>query len=84
MKHPCIEFILACPCCTSLAEYVKELAKKYPKVETVVYTAGKDVEYVKKYGPQTSSVLIINESEAVTEHSKEAVFAAFEKANASA
>ena len=84
MKHPCIEFILACPCCTSLAEYVRELAPSYPNVETKVYTAGQDFDYVAKYGAQTNSVLIINEEEAVTEHSKEAVLAAFEKANASA
>ena len=84
MKHPSIEFILACPCCNSLAEYVKELAPSYPNVETRVYEAGKDVEYVQKYGVMTSSILIINESEAVTEHSKAAVLEAFEKAAASA
>ena len=27
MKHPSIEFILACPCCNSLAEYVKDSAE---------------------------------------------------------
>ncbi len=83
MKHPCIEFILACPCCVSLADYVRELANEFPTVETRVYTAGQDIEYVQKYGPQTSSILIINEEEAVTEHSREAVYAAFEKAAAS-
>ena len=50
MKHPCVEFILACACCTSFSDFIKEIAPKFPNVETRVYVAGKDTEYLAKYG----------------------------------
>lgn len=67
MKHPCVEFILACACCKTLCDFVQELAPKYPEVETKVYVAGQDTEYIPKYGAVTSSMLVINESEVLAD-----------------
>ncbi|MGM9589891.1 MAG: thioredoxin-like (seleno)protein SaoT [Faecousia sp.] len=84
MKHPCVEFILACACCTSLSDFVKEIAPNYPEVETRVYVAGKDTEYLAKYGTVTSSMLVINESEVLPELSKAAILKTFRDLSASA
>ena len=81
MKHPCVEFILACACCTSFSDFIKEIAPKFPNVETRVYVAGKDTEYLAKYGAVTSSMLVINESEVLPELSKPAILKTFQKLN---
>ena len=78
MKHPCIEFITACACCATLGDFVKELAPDFPEIETRVYVAGEDMDYIPKYGALTSSVLIINESEAITDLSKSSIRKAFQ------
>lgn len=83
MKHPCVEFILACACCSSLADFVREIAPKYPEVETRVYVAGKDTEYLPKYGAVTSSMLVVNEAEALPELSKAAILKTFRDLSAS-
>ncbi|MGN0837490.1 MAG: thioredoxin-like (seleno)protein SaoT [Pyramidobacter sp.] len=81
MKHPCIEFITACSCCAVFADFVKSLAPEYPGVEVKLYEAGKDTDYIPKYGAVTKSVLIVNESRAVTELSKSSIREAFESAS---
>lgn len=83
MKHPCIEFITACSCCEVYAEMVRNIAPDYPQVETRVYVAGKDMDYVPKYGMVTRSTMVINESEVLTDFSKSIIREAFEKAAAS-
>ena len=45
-----------------------------------IYRAGKDFDYIKKYGATTKSMLIINEKKAVTKLTKPAVRQAFEEA----
>lgn len=84
MKHPSIEFITACACCATLGDFVKEIAPEYPKVETRVYIAGEDTDYIPKYGAVTSSILIMNESEVLSDLSKSSIREAFEKLSASA
>ena len=84
MKHPCIEFIIACSCCQIYNEFVKELAKDYPNVETKIYVAGEDFDYIPKYGAVSSTILVINEKEKITDISKTTIRSAFEKANESA
>lgn len=59
---------------------MKSLAKDYPEVEVKVYEAGGDMDYIPKYGVLTSSLLVINESTAVTDISKASIRAAFETA----
>ena len=83
MKHPSIEFIIACACCKIYNEYVKELAKQYPEVDTKIYVAGEDMDYIPKYGAVTSTILVINEKEMITDISKTTIHEAFEKAKAS-
>ena len=79
MKHPCVEFILACACCDSLCQFVRELAPKYPEVETKVYVAGKDMDYIAKYGAVSSSMLVINESEVLPELTRMEIMKTFQK-----
>ena len=78
MKHPCVEFILACACCDVLGEFVRPLAPEFPEIETRVYVAGVDMDYIPKYGAVTESMLVINESEVLPELSKAAIRKAFE------
>ncbi len=78
MKHPCVEFILACACCDVLGEFVRTLAPEFPEIETRVYVAGVDMDYIPKYGAVTESMLVINESEVLPELSKAAIRKAFE------
>ncbi|MBM6991141.1 MAG: thioredoxin family protein [Mobilibacterium timonense] len=80
MKHPSIEFITACACCVTYAEMVKEMAGDFPEVETRVYVAGEDMDYIPKYGAVTESTMIINESEVVKEFSKSGIREAFRHA----
>lgn len=84
MKHPCIEFILACACCNNLANFVREQAPNFPEVETRVYVAGEDTEYIAKYGAVTSSMLVINEAEVLTPLSKASILKTFNTLSASA
>ena len=58
---------------------MKSLGEEYPDIEVRVYTTGVDTDYIPKYGAVTSSVLIINESEAVTDISKSTIRDAFER-----
>ncbi|MBR5488851.1 MAG: hypothetical protein IKV72_04030 [Firmicutes bacterium] len=53
--------------------FVKSLAEEYPQIEVRCYEAGVDFDYIPKYGMVTSSVLIVNESIAVTDLSKSAI-----------
>ena len=57
------------------------LLPEYPGVEVKLYEAGKDTDYIPKYGAVTKSVLIVNESRAVTELSKSSIREAFESAS---
>ena len=52
---------------------MKSLAKEYPQIEVRVYEAGVDVDYIPKYGMVTSSVLIVNESVAISDLSKSTI-----------
>ncbi len=63
---------------------MKSLAKEYPQIEVRVYEAGVDVDYIPKYGMVTSSVLIVNESVAISDLSKSTIRRAFREAAKSA
>ena len=56
---------------------MQSLAEDYPQIEVRCYEAGVDWDYIPKYGMVTSSVLIVNESVAVTDLSKSAIRKAF-------
>lgn len=59
---------------------MKYLAKDYPEIEVRIYEAGVDTEYIPKYGAVTASLLVVNESEAITDISKSAIRRAFKDA----
>ena len=84
MKHPCVEFILACSCCDVLCQFVRELAPKFPEVETRVYVAGEDTDYIPNYGVVTSSMLVINESEVLPELTRMDIMKTFQRLSESA
>ena len=62
---------------------MKSLAKDYPQIEVRCYENGVDTEHISKYGSVSTSMLIINESEAITDLSKMAIRKAFMKLAAS-
>ncbi|MEF9917585.1 MAG: thioredoxin-like (seleno)protein SaoT [Lachnospiraceae bacterium] len=50
------------------------------KINVKTYRAGTDFEYISKYGAVTKSMLVINESKAITKLTKASVESAFEEA----
>ena len=60
---------------------VQVLEKEYEgKVHVKIYRAGKDFDYIPKYGAVTKSILVINEKKAVTKLTKPSVRDAFKEA----
>ncbi len=49
-------------------------------METKVYTAGKDTDYIEKYGALTKSLLVVKEEKAYRRLSRAVVKEAFEEA----
>lgn len=49
-------------------------------MNVAIYKAGKDFDYIKKYGTVTKSMVVINEKKAVTKLTKPAIRQAFEEA----
>ncbi|GHV38253.1 hypothetical protein FACS1894187_16800 [Synergistales bacterium] len=61
MRKIQVEFINTCPCCDVHARTVEEAAGRRPDLFDVrVYRAGKDFEYLKKYGVISKGTLIID------------------------
>ena len=64
MSKVLVEFINTCPCCDEYGALLKELSKKYPeKIDLHLYSAGKDMDYLSKYGMITRGTLVINGTE---------------------
>ena len=60
---------------------MESLKKQYEgRLEVVIYKAGKDFGYIKKYGTTTKSMLVINESKAIKNINKDTITQAFEEA----
>ena len=61
--------------------FVESLKEKYKgRVETVIYKAGKDFDYIKKYGAVSKSMLVINETKAIKNLNRSTIAKAFEEA----
>jgi len=59
-----VEFINTCPCCDGYGDVLRDLAARYPdKIDLSIYYAGKDFDYLPKYGPISRGTLIINEQD---------------------
>ncbi|SDZ07456.1 thioredoxin-like (seleno)protein SaoT [Tindallia californiensis] len=62
MAKVLVEFINTCPTCVGYEEMIRKAAKeKGDQVEVKIYYAGKDYDYVRKYGMVTKGTMIINE-----------------------
>ena len=56
-----IEFINTCPCCDVHVQTIQAAAARHGDQATVrIYYAGKDFDYLKKYGMLTKGTMIIN------------------------
>lgn len=74
MSKVLVEFVNTCPCCDEYSQFVKEICSKYPdEVECKIYYAGKDVDYIKKYGMILKGTLIVNEKKKIDKLSKEII-----------
>ncbi|SHO49013.1 thioredoxin-like (seleno)protein SaoT [Desulfopila aestuarii] len=61
MSKVTVEFINTCACCDEHGESIKEIAAKYgDAVDVSLYYAGKDFDYLKKYGMISKGTMIIN------------------------
>ena len=58
---------------------MKSLAPDYPQIEVRCYEAGVDTDYIPKYGMVTASIMVVNESEAITDLSKSVIRKTFKK-----
>lgn len=71
MSKVIVEFINTWPGCDGNTRTVEEVANKYgDKVDLKIYYAGKDFDYVNKYGVIFKGTLIINEEEKIEKLSK--------------
>lgn len=76
-----VEFINTWAGCDGNTRLVQEAASKYKdKVEVKIYYAGKDFDYVKKYGVIFRGTLIINEKIKIDKISKSIIEEAIDKA----
>ena len=56
-----MEFINTCPSCAGYEETVRSAASQFGDVvEVKIYQAGKDLAYLRKYGPVSKGTLIID------------------------
>lgn len=80
MKKNLLEFIVVCAWCDTFTVLVKDLGKKYSdKVDVKIYVAGRDFEYIKKYGMQTKSIIILNEKKVIDKVNRTTIQKAFEE-----
>lgn len=64
MSKILVEFINTCPTCDGYSSYLNELHSKYKdKIELKIYYAGKDFDYINKYGIIDRGTLVINEKD---------------------
>lgn len=62
-----IEFINVCAWCDRYGGLVKALGEEYSdKINIKIYKAGKDFEYIRKYGMVSKSMIVINEKEKIS------------------
>lgn len=61
MQKLYIEFINTCPCCDEYGGIIKQVVERLGvAADLKIYYAGKDIEYVRKYGPVSKGTMIIN------------------------
>ena len=56
-----VEFINTCACCDEHGENIRKIATRFgDAVDVAIYYAGKDFDYLKKYGMINKGTMIIN------------------------
>ena len=76
-----VEFINTCPSCHGYEETIKRIAAKHAgNVDVQIYYAGKDFEYLKKYGMITKGTMIINGKRKFEDPSRDIIGSAIEEA----
>lgn len=69
-----VEFINTCACCDEHGENIKNIAADFgDKVDVSIYFAGKDFDYLKKYGMINKGTMIINGKKKYENLSKEVI-----------
>ncbi|HAL29155.1 MAG TPA: thioredoxin family protein [Coriobacteriia bacterium] len=59
-----VEFINTCPSCDGYGRLIQDVAAGYGEdVDVRIYFAGKDFDYLQKYGPVTRGTMIVNGSQ---------------------
>jgi hypothetical protein len=76
-----VEFINTCPSCHGHEETIKKIAARHRgEVDVQIYYAGKDFEYLKKYGLITKGTMIINGKKKFEDPSGRIIESAIEEA----
>lgn len=76
-----VEFINTCSCCASHEEDIKRAASQYgEQVEVKIYHAGRDFDYLKKYGMISRGTMIINGKKKYDSLNKELIEKAIQEA----
>jgi len=61
MAKVIVEFINTCPCCDEYVNIIKKTVQEHgDAVDLKVYYAGKDFDYIKKYGQVNKGTMILN------------------------
>ena len=69
-----VEFINTCSCCDEHGENIKKIAARYnDEVDVSIYYAGKDFDYLKKYGMISKGTMIVNGTKRYETLSKEII-----------
>lgn len=56
-----VEFINTCSCCDEHSENIKNIAARFGElVDVSIYYAGRDFDYLKKYGMINKGTMIVN------------------------
>lgn len=76
-----VEFINTCACCDAHGENIRKIAARYSDaVDVSIYYAGKDFDYLKKYGMITKGTMIVNGTKKYENLSKEIIEKAISEA----
>jgi hypothetical protein len=76
-----VEFINTCACCDAHGETIKKVAARFgDAVDVSIYYAGKDFEYLKKYGLITRGTLIVDGTKKYEDLSAESIEKAITRA----
>ena len=76
-----VEFINTWPSCDSIGRLVQSSAERYgDRIELKMYRAGKDMDYIKKYGMIYVGTMIINEKTFIKNLNKKSIDKAIDDA----